>query len=183
MRLCLTSSPAIAAFTWQFSLSSAKILQFQHRGTDKSCAGLLPSLVLGLASALQLTHTSFFHFLSQVPSPPAPPPSITTHPHAQTLHSQAGLLVMPYSALTACALPYSANYHTKIRKLKSIERLSRIYPAWLEKSKITQKGKWEMVLSCHSQLFHRAMCCLLQQQPSPLDTLSPSLTSLDTSHW
>lgn len=186
MRLCLTSSPAIAKFTWQFSLSSAKILQYQQRGTDKSCAGPLPSLVLGLASAVQLTHTSFFHFLSQVPSPlPHHLPSPLTPMQTLSIHRH-GCLWRPAlltQAPAACAVPYSANYRTKRIKLKSIELLSRTHQNWLERSKTAQRGKWDMILSYHIQLFHRAMCCLLQQQPSPLDTLSPSPTSSDTSHW
>lgn len=157
MVLCLTSSPIIWSFTWQFGLFSAKILSYWHGGMDKPCTGPLPSLVLGLASAVQLTHTSFFDFLSpvfhfpSVPSPPAPPLSIATQPTPHVLQSQAGLRTIPYSRHTdpcsGCVVPYCASYYTrKEKKKKKINRAIEYDTLDLTgKGKTAQGRKWEMM--------------------------------------
>lgn len=182
MRLCLTSSPAIATFTWQFGLSSAKILQFQHRGTDKSCAGLLPSLVLGLASALQLTHI----FLSfPFPGPFSSCPT-TFHHHSPpctnspfTGRAVCDALLCSHSLCPAlfCKLSHKNN---KITINRTIEQDT---PELTGEEQNSPERKVGDGLVMSQPAFPQSHVLLLQQQPSPLDTLSPSLTSLDTSHW
>lgn len=81
---------------------------------DKSCAGPLPRSVLGLASAVELTHTSFSDFLSAVPSFPEHPfSSCPTTFHYHIAHCTCSPLTCsshtdPWSG---CTVSYCASYH------------------------------------------------------------------------